>query len=155
VLPLQHGPGVVVLPEIGSHIGQDVHLLELWFLIEMSTYSSHSEISAALVCLTRMHAESNEYMSIVVNHQEANFMDKRQTWGRLFGLFIQKGREKKGRSVEEVALLAEMDPCAWLAVEAGRVPETAAQLRSIAVALQLTDSQLGIIFSLCRDAWGV
>jgi hypothetical protein len=94
-------------------------------------------------------------MSIAVDHQEATFMDKRQTWGRLFGLFIQKGREKRGYAVEEVALLAEMDPSEWLAVEAGRVPETAAQLRSIAVALQLTDSQLGIIVSLCRDAWGV
>jgi transcriptional regulator with XRE-family HTH domain len=94
-------------------------------------------------------------MSITVNHQEDKFRGNRQSWGRLFGMFIQKGRENRGRSVEEAARLAGMEPSAWLAVEAGRVPETAAQLRSIAGALQLTDAQLGIVVSLCRDAWGI
>ena len=88
-------------------------------------------------------------MSITVNHQEDKFRGNRQSWGWLFGMFIQKGRENRGRSVEEAACLAGM------AVEAGRVPETAAQLRSIAGALQLTDAQLGIVVSLCRDAWGI
>jgi transcriptional regulator with XRE-family HTH domain len=77
----------------------------------------------------------------------------RRVWGRLFGLFIQKGREKRGQSVEEVAPLAGMAPSAWLAVEAGSVPTTAAQLRSLAGALEFSDAQLATMVQLCRDAW--
>jgi hypothetical protein len=33
----------------------------------------------------------------------------RRVWGRLFGLFIRKGREKKGYSVEQVAGLAGLE----------------------------------------------
>ena len=71
----------------------------------------------------------------------------------LFGLFIQKGREKRGCAVEEVARLAGMEPSAWLAVEAGRVPESAAQLRLMAAALQFSNVQLATIIQICRVAW--
>jgi hypothetical protein len=46
-----------------------------------------------------------------------------------------------------------MESSAWLAVEAGHVPETVAQLRSIAGALQFNRLQLGAVICLCRDAW--
>ena len=74
-------------------------------------------------------------------------------WGRIFGLSIQSGRKKKAYSIEEAARLACMEPSAWLADEAGRVPETAAQLRSMARALNFSDAQLGTLVLLCRSAW--
>ena len=42
---------------------------------------------------------------------------------------------------------------AWEAVEGGRVPETAAQLRLMAGVLQFSNEQLGTMVLLCRDAW--
>ena len=47
--------------------------------------------------------------------------------------------------MEEVARLAGMEPSEWLAVEAGRVPETAAQLRLMAAALQFSKVQLATV----------
>jgi transcriptional regulator with XRE-family HTH domain len=61
-------------------------------------------------------------------------------WGRIFGLSIQSGRKKKAYSVEEAARLAGMEASAWLAVEAGRVPESAEQLRSMASALDFSNA---------------
>jgi hypothetical protein len=46
-----------------------------------------------------------------------------------------------------------MAPSAWLAVEAGRVPESAEQLRSMAGALDFSDTQLGTLVLLCQGAW--
>jgi len=74
-------------------------------------------------------------------------------WGRIFGLSIQSGRKKKAYSVDEAARLACMEPSAWLAVEAGRVPESAEQLRSMAGALGFTNAQLGTLVLLCQGAW--
>jgi transcriptional regulator with XRE-family HTH domain len=75
-------------------------------------------------------------------------------WGRIFGLSIQSGRKKKAYTVEEAARLACMEPSAWLAVvEAGRVPESAEQLRSMAGALGFTNTQLGTLVLLCQGAW--
>jgi transcriptional regulator with XRE-family HTH domain len=71
----------------------------------------------------------------------------------MFGLFIQKGREKKGHSVEQAARLACMEPSAWTACEAGQVPETAAGLRSMARALEFSEVQFDNVIRLCRDAW--
>ncbi|MGA2890503.1 MAG: hypothetical protein ABSE51_20885 [Terracidiphilus sp.] len=48
-----------------------------------------------------------------------------------------------------------MEPSAWLAVEAGRVPETAVQLRSMAGALLFSKTQLGTLVCLCQSAWKV
>jgi len=92
-------------------------------------------------------------MSMVINNQEDFNRVNRQVWGQLFGLFIQRGREKGSRSVEEAAGVAGMEQSEWLAVEAGRVPETAAQLRSMADALEFSDAQLANVTCLCRDAW--
>ena len=92
-------------------------------------------------------------MSIIINNQEDFNRVNRQVWGQLFGLFIQKGREKESRSVEEAAGLAGMERSEWLAVEAGRAPETAAQIRSVAGAVEFSDAQLANVTCLCRDAW--
>ncbi len=50
---------------------------------------------------------------------------RRQTWGRMFGRFIQHDRLKTGRSVEEYARRAGMKAAEWALIEAGRVPTPA------------------------------
>jgi len=92
-------------------------------------------------------------MSMTINNQEDFRRVQRLVWGKLFGLFIQKGREKRGCTVEEVARLAGMEPSEWVAVEAGRVPESAAQLRLMAAALQFSKVQLATIVQICGVAW--
>jgi transcriptional regulator with XRE-family HTH domain len=92
-------------------------------------------------------------MSIIVCNQDDFGRVNRRVWGLIFGLFIRKGREKKGYSVEWVAGLAGLEPSAWAAFEAGRVPETVVQLRSMAGALEFSDVQLATMVQLCRDAW--
>jgi transcriptional regulator with XRE-family HTH domain len=88
---------------------------------------------------------------MTINNQEDFHRVQRLVWGKLFGLFIQKGREKRGCTV--VARLAGMEPSEWLAVETGRVPQTAAQLRLMAAALQFSKVQLATVVQLCRAAW--
>ena len=92
-------------------------------------------------------------MSMIICSQDDLGRVNRRVWGRIFGLFIRKGREKKGYSVEDVAGLAGLEPSAWAAFETGRVPETVVQLRSMAGALEFSDVQLATMFQLCRDAW--
>ena len=92
-------------------------------------------------------------MSIRVRCQNGLRQANSQFWGRIFGTCIQQNRKKKGLSVAEAARLAGMEPSAWAAVEAGRVPETAAQLRSMAGTLKLSNAQLGIMVLLCQGAW--
>ena len=92
-------------------------------------------------------------MSMVINCQNDLRQANSQFWGRIFGTCIQQNRKKKGLSVAEAARLAGMEPSAWAAVEAGRVPETAAQLRSMAGALDFSSAQLGIVVLLCQGAW--
>ena len=92
-------------------------------------------------------------MSMTINNQEDFHRVQRLVWGRFFGLFIQKGREKRGCSVEEVAPLAGMEPSEWLAVEAGHVPQSAAQLRLMGAALQFSKVQLATVVHLCQGAW--
>lgn len=75
------------------------------------------------------------YMSSIVFNQDDFGRVNRRVWGRLFGLFIRKGREKKGYSVEQVAGLAGLEASTWGAFEAGRVPEAVVQLRSMAAPL--------------------
>src|ERR1019366_7314978 len=64
-------------------------------------------------------------MSMIICSQDDLGRVNRRVWGRIFGLFIRKGREKKGYSVEDVAGLAGLEPSAWAAFETGRVPEPA------------------------------
>jgi transcriptional regulator with XRE-family HTH domain len=92
-------------------------------------------------------------MSIQVYCQDDLPQANRQPWGRIFGSSIENGRDKKAFSVEEAAGLAGMEPSAWIAVEAGRVPETAEQLHSMACALGFTNARLETLVLLCRGAW--
>ena len=92
-------------------------------------------------------------MSIIICNQDDLGRVNCRVWGLIFGLFIRKGREKKGYSVEDVAGLAGLEPSAWAAFETGRVPETVVQLRSMAGALEFSDVQLATMVQLCRDAW--
>ena len=93
------------------------------------------------------------YISITINSQEGFSHVYRQVWARRFGLLIQKGRKKSGHSPEKVARMAGMGTSAWLAAEAGWVPATVLQLRSMAGALGFSVLQLETALQLCRDAW--
>jgi len=92
-------------------------------------------------------------MSITIDNQEGFSHVYRQVWARRFGLLIQKGRKKSDRSLEVVASMTGMRSSAWLAAEAGWVPATLIQLRSMAGALKLSDMQLETALQLCREAW--
>ena len=73
-------------------------------------------------------------MSIMVYVQDDLPLTRRQAWSRLFGACIEKTREARGHSVEEVAHLAGMEASQWAAIEAGYVPDPA-RLRPMAGAL--------------------
>ena len=92
-------------------------------------------------------------MSITINNQEGFSQVYQQVWVRRFGLFIQRRRKKSGHSPEKVARMAGMGTSAWLAAEAGWIPATLVQLRSMAGALRFSDLQLETALQLCRDAW--
>ena len=77
-------------------------------------------------------------------------------WARLFGKFIQSAREKAGRSVEEAAALAGMEPAQWLGVEAGDyLPMTRRQLQVAADAVAMEWETMAGIVLMCRQAWGI
>jgi hypothetical protein len=46
-----------------------------------------------------------------------------------------------------------MEPSVWLAVESGRVPENAEQLRPMAGALGFSNAQFRTLACLCKGAW--
>ena len=91
-------------------------------------------------------------MSTAFRLQADHRLIERLCWASLFGRFIKHGREKTGRSVEEVARLAGMEPEEWLAVEGGEVPRPA-QLRSMADALDVDHDTMGSLAIFCRGAW--
>ncbi len=92
-------------------------------------------------------------MSMTINNQEDFHRARRLVWGQLFGIFIKKGRETRGRSLEEAARRAGMEPAEWQAAEEGHVPATAAELRSMAEALEFSKVQLATAVQICRVAW--
>ena len=92
-------------------------------------------------------------MSITINNQEGFSQVYQQVWVRRFGLFIHNSRKKSGYSPEKVARMAGMGTSAWLAAEAGWIPATLVQLRSMAGALRFSDLQFETALQLCRDAW--
>ena len=51
-------------------------------------------------------------MSMIICNQDDLGRVNRRVWGQIFGLFIRKGREKKGYSVEQVAVLAGLEASA-------------------------------------------
>jgi transcriptional regulator with XRE-family HTH domain len=72
--------------------------------------------------------------------------------GRLFGSFIQHGREKTGLSVEEAARLAGTESREWQAVKGGEVPRPA-QLLAIADSLEIDHDAMGSLAIFYRGAW--
>jgi len=82
----------------------------------------------------------------------ANFA-LRRFWAGIFAKAIQHNRQARGLSVEEAAQLAGMEVSEWAAIEAGSVPQTTDQLRSIAGTLEISYDRLLNLVLLCREAW--
>jgi len=77
-------------------------------------------------------------------------------WSRMFGQFIQSGRQKAGLSIEQAAALAGMDVAEWTAIEAGaQLPKTRRELESMADTLGVEWATMVRIVFLCRQAWGL
>ena len=75
---------------------------------------------------------------------------------RLFGAFMESGREKAGLSVGQVAELAGVEVGQWAAMETGDwLPTTRRQFRSIAIALGVEWDAMTSIVLMCRQAWGI
>ena len=89
-------------------------------------------------------------MSMQFNVQDDPPLTRRQAWGRLFGICIEKTREAGGHSVEEVAHLAGMAASQWEAIEAGYVPADSTQLRSMAGALELSFEKIEHFNFYCK-----
>jgi transcriptional regulator with XRE-family HTH domain len=83
----------------------------------------------------------------------ANFALRRRFWAGVFAEAIAYNRQARGLSVEDAAELAGMDASEWAAIEAGSVPQTAAQLQSMAGTLEIHYDRLLNLVLLCRDAW--
>ena len=78
---------------------------------------------------------------------------RRQVWGRLFGLFIQGCRNEVSLSVEEAAGLSGMEVSEWMAIEDGYVPQELNRLRAMSATLELTWDRLLNMLALCHEAW--
>lgn len=150
---------LLVLTGVGRNVAQDTHLgdVRVVFGVDALELWMESFVAGALAGLDReyilidavksmalrldrgLFPRGNEYMSIqrklFSSHSSARL--RRQTWGELFGRFIRHDRLKTGRSVEECARLAGMSAALWELIEAGQVPATREQLKSMAAALDM------------------
>jgi hypothetical protein len=75
------------------------------------------------------------------------------TWPRLFGIMVQDVREFVGRSVEEAAQLAGMEPSAWAAVEDGEIIVDPAWLHPMADSLGIRYDRMQAMVHLCQFVW--
>ena len=94
-------------------------------------------------------------MVMIISPQSAFTPANRQVYARLFGRCIEKIRESKCQSLEETATLAGMESSEWAAIEAGHVPDDAAQLQSMAGALECHYDQIVNLALVCKEAWGL
>ena len=74
-------------------------------------------------------------------------------WRHMFGGMIQDVRESAGRSIEQAAQLAGMEPLDWAAVEDGSIVADPAWLRPMADTLELPFDQMQAMLYLCQYAW--
>ena len=72
---------------------------------------------------------------------------------RMFGYMIQDVRESAGRSAEDAARLAAMEPSEWSAVESGQIAVDPAWLRPMADALEMPFDQMTALVHLCQFSW--
>ncbi len=72
---------------------------------------------------------------------------------RMFGHMIQDVRESAGRSIEEAAQLAGMEPSEWAAVEEGNIVVDPSWLRPMADALEMPFDQMTALVHLCQFSW--
>ena len=92
------------------------------------------------------------YMSMTFDYDLDYRYMRSMFWGRTFGLFIRKLREKKGYSVEEATRLAGIEAQSWVAIEAGRAPGKEL-LESVADALEVDHQVIARLVVFCQDAW--
>src|SRR5437868_2276933 len=85
----------------------------------------------------------------------ANFVLRRRFWAGIFAQAVRHNRQARGLSLEQAAQLAGMEASEWAAIEAGAVPQTTAQLQSIAGTLEIGYDRLLNLVLLCRDAWQI
>ena len=78
---------------------------------------------------------------------------RRRAWGEMFGDLLRNVRLGEGRSVEEAAAAAGMEPAEWEAVEAGQVPETWEQAWRMADAISTDRSWMATLVVFCSEAW--
>jgi hypothetical protein len=96
---------------------------------------------------------SMTFAPLLLTTENLYFQD---VWGRMFGHFIESGREKAGLSIEQAAVLAGMSAEDWTGLEVGAwLPTTRRQFRSIAIALGIEWDTMTSIILMCRQAWGV
>ena len=77
-------------------------------------------------------------------------------WARVFGAFIQSGRENAGLDVESAARLAGMYTEQLVSMEAGDLlPTSRGELHRLAAALDIDWGTMTRIVAMCRNAWGL
>ena len=94
-------------------------------------------------------------MVMIISTQFAFTPAHHQVYARLFGRCIEKIRQSKCQSLEETATLAGMESSEWAAIEAGHVPDDAAQLQSMAGALECHYDQIVNLALVCKGSWGL
>ena len=94
-------------------------------------------------------------MNMVISMQAAFTPARHQVYAQLFGRCIEKIRESKCQSLEEMATLAGMESSEWAAIEAGHVPGDEVQLQSMAGALECHYDQIVRLAFVCKGAWGL
>jgi len=92
-------------------------------------------------------------MVMLISNQSTSNPARPQVYARLFGRCIEKIRQSKCQSLEETATLAGMESSEWAAIEAGHVPDDAAQLQSMAGALECHYDQIVNLALVCKGAW--
>ena len=71
----------------------------------------------------------------------------------IFGEMIRGCRESIDRSIEEAAVLANMETTRWIAMENSQVPTTFDELDRVRAALDMTWFQMWDLMTICHPAF--